>query len=144
MTELAVIVTVDPECQLPLQLLGYLQNWSFVIEVQLVFEGGEEDLHHVVITAAAIARHAAGDLADLKQLPVGRRPGLAALIGLDQELIWFNLPVLKCPGKWAFPPGCSCLQLLEPLLGCDFTQGHVAHPAVMDPQIGRHQLIASC
>ena len=45
--------------------------------------------------------------------------------------------------KCAFPPGCSCLQLSEPLLGGEATQGHVAPAAVIDPQVGRQQLIAS-
>jgi len=36
-----------------------------------------------------------------------------------------------------FPPGCSCLQLSEPLLGGEATQGHVAPAAVIDPQVDR-------
>jgi hypothetical protein len=39
--------------------------------------------------------------------------------------------------KCAFPPGCSCQQLSEPLLGGEATQGHVAPAAVIDPQVGR-------
>ena len=45
--------------------------------------------------------------------------------------------------RCAFPPGCSCLQLSEPLLGGEATQDHVAPAAVIDPQVGREQLIAS-
>jgi hypothetical protein len=66
-----------------------------VIEIQFVFEGGQEDLHHSVVPAAALGRHAATGLVALKKLPVGRSPVLASLIRMDQELIGLNLPVTQ-------------------------------------------------
>lgn len=53
MTAFAVVVTVDPEGQLPDQLLRAFQDLCIVIEVQFVFEGGEKALHHRVIPATA-------------------------------------------------------------------------------------------
>ena len=58
-----------------------------------MFKGGEKAFRHWVIPAAALGRHAGGDLVDLQQLPVGIGPILAALIGVDQELIGFDLPL---------------------------------------------------
>ena len=97
MTALAVVVTVDPEGQLPDQLLRAFQGLCIVIEVQFVFEGGEKALHRRVIPATALGRHAAADLVALQQLPVGHGPILAALIGVDQELIGFYLAVTEGP-----------------------------------------------
>ena len=62
MTALAVVVTIDPEGHVPDRLLRAFQGLCIVIEVQFVFEGGEEALHHRVIPAAALGRHAAADL----------------------------------------------------------------------------------
>jgi hypothetical protein len=59
-----------------------------------MFEGGEEALRHCVVLAASLGGHAAADLAAYEQLPVGRGPVLASLIGLDQELIRFEPAVL--------------------------------------------------
>ena len=42
MTALAVVVTIDPEGQVPDQLLGAVQSHSIVIEAHLVFKGGEK------------------------------------------------------------------------------------------------------
>ena len=39
-----------------------------------MFEGGEKALHHRVIPATALGRHAAADLVALQQLPVGLGP----------------------------------------------------------------------
>ena len=50
-----------------------------------------------VIPATALGRHAAADLVALQQLPVGRRSVLAPLIGIDQELIGFDLAVTEGP-----------------------------------------------
>ena len=62
-----------------------------------MFEGGEEALHHGVVPAAALGQHAAGDLSAFQQLPVGHRPVLAPLIGVNQELIRFDLAVPQSP-----------------------------------------------
>ena len=97
MTTLAVVVTVDPEGQVPDQLLGAVQDLGIVIEAQFVFEGGEEALHHGVVPAAALGRHAAGNLAAFQQLPVRRCPVLAPLVRVDQELIGFDLAVPQSP-----------------------------------------------
>jgi transposase InsO family protein len=54
------------------------------------------------------------------------------------EVVWINPPTPENAinsAKCAFPPGCSCLQLSEPLLGGEATQGHVAPAAVIDPQV---------
>jgi len=75
-TTLAVVVTVDPEGQVPDQLLGAVQDLGIVIEAQFVFEGGEKALHHGVVPAAALGRHAAADLVVFQQMPVGRCPVL--------------------------------------------------------------------
>ena len=90
MTALAVVVTIDPEGQLPDQLLRAFQGLCIVIKVQFVLllrslrlEGGEKALHHRVISATALGRHAAADLVALPQLPVGYGPILATLIGVD-------------------------------------------------------------
>lgn len=50
---LTVVVTIDPEGQVPNQLLGAAQYFGTVIEVQFAFEGGEEALHHLVFPATA-------------------------------------------------------------------------------------------
>jgi hypothetical protein len=71
-TALTVVVTVDPESQLPLELLERLQNRSIGIDVKHVFKGGEEALHHGVISESSLAGHAAADLSVLQQLPVRR------------------------------------------------------------------------
>ena len=94
-TTLAVVVTVDPEGHLPDQLLWAVQDLCIVIEAQFVFEGGEEALHHGVVPAAALGRHAAADLVVVQQLPVRRCPVLAPLIGVDQEPVGFDL--WRCP-----------------------------------------------
>ena len=47
------MLTVDPEGQVPAQLLGAAQYFGIVIEAQFVFEGGEEALHYRVFPAAA-------------------------------------------------------------------------------------------
>ena len=97
MTTLAVVVTIDPEGQVPDQLLGAVQGHSIVIEAHLVFKGGEKALHHCVVPAAALGRHAAADLVVFQQLPVGRRPVLAPLVCVDQELIGCDLAVPQSP-----------------------------------------------
>ena len=56
-----------------------------------MFEGGEEALHHGVVSAAALGLYAAPDLAAFQQLPVGRRSVLAPLIGMNQELVRFDV-----------------------------------------------------
>jgi len=96
-TTLAVVVTIDPEGQVPDQLLGAIQDLGIVIEVQFVFQGREEALHHCVVPAAALGRHAAGDLAACQQLPVRRCPVLAPLVRVNQELIGFDLAVPQSP-----------------------------------------------
>lgn len=97
MTTLAVVVAVDPEGELPDQLLRAVQDLGIVIEVEFVFEGGEEALHHSVVPATALGRHAAADLSAFQQLPVRGCPVLAPLIGVDQELIGFDLAVSQSP-----------------------------------------------
>lgn len=97
MTTLAVVVTVDPEGQVPDQLLGAVQDLGIVIEAQFVFKGGEEALHHRVVPAAAFGRHAAADLVVFQQLPVGRCPVLAPLVRVNQELIGCDLAVPQSP-----------------------------------------------
>ena len=58
-----------------------------------MFKGGEKTFRHCVIPATALGGHAGGDIVDLQQLPVGIGPILAAMIGVDQELIGFDLPL---------------------------------------------------
>jgi hypothetical protein len=72
-----VVDTVDPKCLVPDQLLWAVQGHGIIIDLQFVLEGGEEALYYGVFTAAALGRHAAGDLSDFKQLPIGRGPALA-------------------------------------------------------------------
>ena len=72
MTTLAGGVTVDPKGQVPDQLLRAVQDRGIVIEAQFMFEGGEKALHHGVVPAAALGRHAVADLVVFQQLPVGR------------------------------------------------------------------------
>jgi len=67
---LTVVVTVDPKGQVHDQLLRAVQDLGIVIEVQFVFEGGEEALLHGVVPAAALGRHAAADFASFQPLPV--------------------------------------------------------------------------
>ena len=58
-----------------------------------MFKRGEKAFLHCVIPAAALGRHAGGDLVELQQLPIAISPILAALIGVDQEFIGFDLEV---------------------------------------------------
>jgi hypothetical protein len=76
-TTLAVVVTVDPELQTALQLLGRQQGLGVVIEIKFVLKGGEEALHHRVVPAVALGRHTATDLVALQKLPVGGSSVLA-------------------------------------------------------------------
>jgi hypothetical protein len=63
-----------------------------------MFKGGEVELcHSIIVTAAALGRHSAGDLSSFHHLPVGRCPLLAPLIGVDQELARFDLTVPQNP-----------------------------------------------
>ncbi len=62
-----------------------------------MYESGKKALHHGVVQAAALGRHAAADLVALQQLPVGRGAVLAALTGVDQKLIEFDLAVPQGP-----------------------------------------------
>jgi hypothetical protein len=62
-----------------------------------VFEGGEEALHHRVVPAAALGRHAATDLMGHQAPPVGRSPVLGSLVRMDQKSIRLNLPVTQSP-----------------------------------------------
>ncbi len=62
-----------------------------------MFEGGEKALHHGVVPATTLGRHAAADLVVLQQLSVALGAVLAALIGVDQELIGFDLAVAQGP-----------------------------------------------
>lgn len=62
-----------------------------------MFECGEEALHHSHLPAAAFCRHGGSHIFAVQQLPVGRGAVLAALIGLDQELIGFDLAVAQGP-----------------------------------------------
>jgi len=73
-----------------LRALRAVPGLCIVIEVQFVFEGGAEALHPCVVPAPALGRHAAADL-------------VAALIGVDQELLGFDLAVPQGPvgGCWA-------------------------------------------
>ncbi len=57
----------------------------------------EKKLSTVVVPAATLGRHAAADLVDLQQLPMARGWVLAALIGVDQELIGFDWAVAQGP-----------------------------------------------
>jgi len=99
-TALSVVVTVDLEGQVSDQLLRAVKGLYIVIEVQLMFEGGEEALCHRVIPTAALGRQAAADLVALQQPPVDRCPVLAALILVDQELLGFDR-VREIAGPWA-------------------------------------------
>ena len=94
MTTFTVVVTVDPKGQVPDQLLWAVQSCGIVVELQFMFEGGEEALHRGVVPVVTYGRHAAGVLSASQQLPVGHRPVLAPLIGVDQELIRFDLAVV--------------------------------------------------
>jgi len=96
-TALAVVVTIDPEGHFSDQLLGAVQDCGIVIEIQFVFEGGEKALHLGVVPTAVFGRHAAADLPIFQQLPIGRCPLLAALVGVDQKLIGFDLAVPQGP-----------------------------------------------
>ena len=73
-----------------LRALRAVPGLCIVIEVQFVFEGGAEALHPCVVPAPALGRHAAADL-------------VAPLIGVDQELLGFDLAVPQGPvgGCWA-------------------------------------------
>ena len=81
-----------------LRALRAVPGLCIVIEVQFVLllrrslrlEGGAEALHPCVVPAPALGRHAAADL-------------VAALIGVDQELLGFDLAVPQGPvgGCWA-------------------------------------------
>ena len=62
-----------------------------------MFEGGEKALHHGVVPATALGRHAAADLVCRQQLPVGGRPVLAPLVRMNQQLIGFDLTVSQGP-----------------------------------------------
>ena len=97
MTTLAVVVTVDPEGQVPDQLLGAVQDLGIVIEAQFVFEGGEEALHHGVVPAAALGGHAADDLLLPEQIAVVGGPVLAALVGVQQQRLRRHLAVTEGP-----------------------------------------------
>jgi hypothetical protein len=55
---LTVLVTIDPEGQLPDQLLGAVQDLGIVIEAQFAFEDGEKALHHEVVPAASLGQTA--------------------------------------------------------------------------------------
>lgn len=74
---------------------GIKQRPAVVIEVQLVIEGREKSLHYGVIQAATHGRHAAADLFLVARLAIGHGAPLAALIGMDKELIWFDLAVAQ-------------------------------------------------
>ena len=62
-----------------------------------MFEGGAKALHHGVVPATALGRHAAADPVVVQQLSVALCEVLAALIGVDQELIGFDLAVAQGP-----------------------------------------------
>jgi hypothetical protein len=61
-TTFTVVVTVYTEGELSDQLPRAVQAHPVVIKAQLMFEGGENVLCHHVVPAAALDRHAAGDL----------------------------------------------------------------------------------
>jgi hypothetical protein len=62
-----------------------------------MFEGGEQALHHGVIPSAPLGRHAASDSVGSQQFAVGGGPVLAALIGMDQQLLGFQLALPQGP-----------------------------------------------
>ena len=74
---LVIVVAIDPEGQVPDQLLGAIQDLGIIIKAKFVFKEGEEALHHSVISAAALGRHAAADLVFFQQLPLSSCPLLA-------------------------------------------------------------------
>ncbi|MCP9835442.1 MULTISPECIES: HepT-like ribonuclease domain-containing protein, partial [unclassified Cyanobium] len=75
---------------------------------------------------------------DLRRIVGTRNRIIHVYKAVDQLILWDSIqPFLSC----AFPPGCSCLQLSEPLLGGEATEGHVAPAAVIDPQVGRQQCV---
>ena len=97
MAAFAVVVTIDPEGQITLQLFGSDAVLRVMVEVQFVLEGGEQALHHGVIPTAALGGHAAGDAMGLQKLAVSGGPVLAALIGVDQQLVSFHLALTQGP-----------------------------------------------
>jgi hypothetical protein len=93
MLALTVVVTVDSEDQVPNQMLGAVEGHGIVIKLQFLFKGGEEALHHGVVSAAGLGRHAVADLAAFEQFPVDRRSVMAPLVRMDQKLVRFDLAV---------------------------------------------------
>ena len=91
MAPFAVVVTLDPEGQITLELLGRDQLLSIVIEVQLQLEGGEEALQHGVVPAASFGGHAADDLLLSEQIAVVGGPVLTALICMEEQLLGLHL-----------------------------------------------------
>jgi hypothetical protein len=98
-TTVAIVVNIDPEGLVPYQPLGAVDDLGIVIEAQFVFEGGEEALLKCVVQAAALGRHAAGDLALFQQLPVRRCTVMTPLVRINQELKRFNLAVPQSPDE---------------------------------------------